>query len=322
MTSATQQVFLGVTAVVASPAMRQLLALVQRAARTQASILITGETGSGKEVAARAVHHYSLRAKGPWVDINCGALPEHLIESELFGHEKGAFSGADTAKPGLFELAHTGTLFLDEVGELEPRMQVKLLRVLDGLPYYRLGGQKKVSVDTRVVAATNRDLEAAVANGSFRGDLFHRLNQVPVRVPPLRERIDDIIPVAEHYLHQHSERASFSTEAKDLLCAYSWPGNIRELRNAVVAALVASDGDRIEASHFGLHPAHTAPARWPASRGLSLDELEREAILEALRRAQGHQQKSAAALGISRRTLSRKLKQYSLSPKEDGAYVA
>src|SRR5207253_2374467 len=197
-----QHVYLGVAAIIASPAMAQVLDLVQRAARTSATILITGETGSGKEIIARAVHHYSLRMNKAWVDFNCAALPEHLVESELFGHEKGAFSGADAVKPGLFELAQHGTLFLDEVGELEPRMQVKLLRVLDGTPYYRLGGVRKVSVDVRIIAATNQDLEHMVGAGRFRGDLYHRLGQINLRVPSLRERPEDIVPLAQHFLAQ------------------------------------------------------------------------------------------------------------------------
>ena len=183
-----QHCFLGVNAIIASPAMRRCLELVKCVARTSASVLISGETGTGKEIVARAVHHYSLRASKPWVDVNCAALPESLIESELFGHERGAFSGADASRPGLFELAHTGTLFLDEIGELEPRMQVKLLRVLDGTPFYRVGGRRKVEVDTRIVAATNQRLDEMVASGRFRSDLFHRLNQCAVRIPPLRPR--------------------------------------------------------------------------------------------------------------------------------------
>ena len=194
------KVFLGMAAIVASPAIRQLLSVVERVAQTSASVLIQGESGSRKELIARALHHHSLRCSKPWVDVSCAALPEHLVESELFGYERGAFSGADSAKPGLFELAHTGTLFLDEIGELEPRMQVKLLRVLDGTPYYRLGGVRKVSVDVRIIAATNQDLEEMVENGKFRGDLYHRLSQINLRVPPLRERPEDILPLAEHFL--------------------------------------------------------------------------------------------------------------------------
>src|SRR5579863_135581 len=182
-------IFLGMTAVIASEPMRRLMDRVERAARSSASVLITGESGSGKELVARAVHQFSPRSHRPWVDLSCAALQEHLLESELFGYDKGAFSGADVAKPGLFELAHQGTIFLDEIGELDPKMQVKLLRVLDGVPYYRLGAVKKVTTDVRVVAATNRDLEHAVSEGRFRGDLFHRLSQFVLRVPPLRERV-------------------------------------------------------------------------------------------------------------------------------------
>jgi len=201
--AASSQVFLGMTAIIVSEPMQRLMEVVQRVARSSATTLIAGESGVGKELVARAVHYYSGRAGKPWVDFNCAALPEQLLESELFGHERGAFSGADTAKPGLFELAHQGTIFLDEVGELDARLQVKLLRVLDGAPYYRLGGVRKVSVDVRVVAATNRDLERAVAQGRFRSDLFHRLSQFTLRVPPLRARPADIEPLARHFLAEH-----------------------------------------------------------------------------------------------------------------------
>src|SRR5579863_8304380 len=180
------QSYLGLSAIIASQPMQNLMQLVIRVAQTNATVLITGESGSGKELVARAVHHYSLRCTKPWVDLNCGALPEHLIESELFGYEKGAFSGAESMKPGLFEAAHAGTLFLDEIGELDTKTQVKLLRVLDGVPYYRLGGTKKVTVDVRVVAATNNDLEEAIRGGRFRADLFHRLSPLQIRVPALR----------------------------------------------------------------------------------------------------------------------------------------
>src|SRR6266540_577938 len=176
--------FIGMPAVVRSKSMLDLLALAERVARMNVAVLITGETGSGKELIARAVHHYSLRHSKPWVDVNCAALPEHLVESELFGYEKGAFSGADATKQGLFELANQGTLFLDEIGELDPKLQVKLLRVLDGAPYYRLGGHRKITVDVRIVAATNLNLELAVQEGRFRRDLFHRLSQFQLRVPP------------------------------------------------------------------------------------------------------------------------------------------
>jgi DNA-binding NtrC family response regulator len=320
MSAGTQHCFLGLTAVIESPAMRRLMDLVERVARTSASVLIIGETGSGKEIVARAVHHFSLRASKPWVDVNCAALPDHLMESELFGHERGAFSGADSLKQGLFEMANFGTLFLDEIGELEPRMQVKLLRVLDGVPYYRLGGQKKVQVNTRVLAATNQDLEAAVRSGSFRSDLYHRLNQCQLRVPPLRERVEDIIPLARHFLRQQNDEASFSADAERLLCRHAWLGNARELRNAVIGALLRSSGPRIEVEDIvGLQPVDRATLR--SAGDLRLDGLEKEAILEALRKTGGHHQQAADLLGISRRTLSRKLKLYGPNLKGEPTYA-
>jgi DNA-binding NtrC family response regulator len=300
--------FLGVAAIIVSPAMRRVMELAERVARTSAAVLVYGETGSGKEIVARAIHHFSLRASKPWVDVNCGALPEQLMESELFGHEKGAFSGADAAKPGLFEMAHTGTLFLDEVGELEPRMQVKLLRVLDGVPYYRVGGRRKIEADTRIVAATNLNLEEAVQTGRFRSDLFHRLNQCQVRVPPLRERREDIVPIAEHFLRQNSDVASFSASAQDVLQAHHWPGNVRELRNVVTSALIRARGSVIEPEDLDCAPRASAGARLAGD--LCLEGLERDAILEALRKTGGHCERAAGLLGISRRTLSRKLKVY------------
>jgi len=319
-------VYLGVAAIIASPKMRQLMDMVVRLARMPATVLITGETGTGKEIVARAVHHYSLRANKPWVDFSCGALPEHLVESELFGHEKGAFSGADAVKPGLFEMAHTGTLFLDEVGELEPRMQVKLLRVLDGVPYYRVGGQKKIAADVRIVAATNQDLEGAVAGRKFRADLFHRLNQCRIHVPPLRERREDIVPIAEYFLEQYAERAEFSAGAKAALEHHAWPGNIRELRNAVTHAVITAQSYRIDAADLEMSnpaaPALTA-GRAHCAGPSHLDGMEREAILATLDRTGGHHQKTADLLGISRRTLSRKLKLYRANaPQEDHVYVA
>jgi transcriptional regulator with PAS, ATPase and Fis domain len=315
MLSAYQnRVVLGMTAVVASDRMSQLMAQVERIARSNASVLITGESGSGKEMIARAVHHYSMRSQKPWVDLSCAALPDQLLESELFGHEKGAFSGADTAKPGLFELAHQGTIFLDEVAELEPRMQVKLLRVLDGVPYYRLGGVKKVSVDVRVVAATNQDLERAVEAGRFRGDLYHRLSQVTVSVPPLRERRQDIEPLAKYFLAQHDSELRLSLAAIARLEAHSWPGNIRELRNTVVHAAVLVEGSEIGAGDLRFRtmaPERTLDKGKPqAEPEARLDGMERRMIFEALTKVGGHQQRAAEQLGISRRTLSRKLKLY------------
>ena len=308
--------FLGMQAIVASPAMRRVLAFVERVAQTNASVLIGGESGSGKELVARALHHHSLRCSKPWVDVSCAALPEHLVESELFGYERGAFSGADSPKPGLFELAHQGTLFLDEIGELEPRMQVKLLRVLDGTPYYRLGGTRKVTVDVRIIAATNQDLEGMVEQGRFRGDLFHRLGQISISVPPLRERREDIVPIAEYFLRQQNSRLAFTTEAVDALQSHNWPGNIRELRNVVTKAAVLACGDTIEASDLPFAPAVrpkiSGPVLIDQVTATNLDRLEKRTILETLAKTNGHQQRAAELLGISRRTLSRKLKLYGM----------
>jgi len=295
-------------AVIASDAIRNLLATIERVARSQATVLITGESGSGKELIARAVHHYSLRSHKPWVDLSCAALPEHLIESELFGFEKGAFSGADTAKPGLFEMASGGTIFLDEIGDLEPRMQVKLLRVLDSVAYYRLGGVKKVAVDVRVVAATNQDLEEAVNQGRFRGDLYHRLAQFTLRVPPLRQRVADIAPLARHFLAQQDPRLSLSASAIAVLEAQPWPGNIRELRNVVTKAAVLAQNEEISAGDLSFMGSSRCGVEFAAAT--NLESVEKRAILEAVYASGGHQQKAASQLGISRRTLNRKLKLY------------
>jgi transcriptional regulator with PAS, ATPase and Fis domain len=303
--------FLGMPAVIASPGLSRLVETAQRVAQTNATVLITGESGSGKELVARSIHHFSLRSACPWVDVSCGALPEQLMESELFGYEKGAFSGAESAKPGLFELASRGTLFLDEIGELEPKMQVKLLRVLDGVPYYRLGGVKKVSVDVRIVAATNQDLGKMVEQGRFRADLYHRLSQITLAVPPLRERPEDVIPLALHFLEQYNPKGYFSDRALAQLRQHSWPGNVRELRNVVVRTAVLAKDGCVESISFenGSQP-YRADDLHGAS--LNLDGIERRTILRALERTNGHQQKAAELLGISRRTLSRKLKTYGL----------
>ncbi len=313
-------------AIVCSEMMRKLMAMTERVARGSAAVLITGETGTGKELIARAIHYHSARSAKPWVDVNCAALPEHLVESELFGYEKGAFSGADTPKPGLFELADRGTLFLDEIGELEPKIQVKLLRVLDGVSYYRLGGQRKVSVDVRVVAATNRSLEEAVRTGQFRSDLFHRVGQIQLRVPPLRERSEDIVPMAEYFLQQAHPEKSLSEVALSILKAYSWPGNIRELRNVILHAATMAQHSELRPEDFPDEIADQCQASEQTTSVadvvespreiVALDDMEKQAILRALQRVGGHQGLAAEQLGISRRTLSRKLKQYSIEQSE------
>jgi DNA-binding NtrC family response regulator len=312
----------GAVPVIESPATRKLMNMVHRVAPTSAAVLITGETGVGKELIARAIHHLSLRCGKAFVDINCGALPEHLVESELFGYEKGAFSGADGVKPGLFELAHEGTLFLDEIGELDPRVQVKLLRVLDGVPYYRLGGTRKVATSVRVVAASNRDLEEAVRQGKFRSDLYHRLSQVQIYVPPLRQRTEDIEAIAKTVLAEYKPGAHFAPEALDALRGYAWPGNIRELKNVIIRTALATDPHQYVIRTLDM-PAQIRSLNGNGARVEEmgggedvpvgdLDSMERLMIERALERSGGDQGLAADQLGISRRTLSRKLKLYRL----------
>jgi transcriptional regulator with PAS, ATPase and Fis domain len=300
-------------AVVRSDAMRKLLAMAERVARHNAAVLVVGETGAGKELVARAIHQHSLRCGRPFVDVNCAALPDNLAESELFGHEKGAFSGADSQKPGLFEMANQGTLFLDEIGELDAKVQVKLLRVLDGVPYYRLGGSRKVNVDVRIVAATNLNLEQAVLDGRFRSDLYHRLNQFQLRVPPLRERPDDVEALAEFMLHQSLPGAHFTPEAIELLRRSPWKGNVRDLRNVLMKAVMHMDPHRTEVRPADLVPwlsSRTSPRATVQPFQGNLGEMERLAIFETLAKCNGDRDETSRALGISRRTLTRKLQLY------------
>ncbi|HZU29621.1 MAG TPA: sigma 54-interacting transcriptional regulator [Candidatus Angelobacter sp.] len=297
--------------VVRSESLQRVMKLAEKVARHPAAVLIIGETGTGKEMIARAIHDHSLRCNNPWVDVNCAAIPEHLVESELFGYEKGAFSGAEAMKPGFFELANKGTLFLDEIGDLDLRIQVKLLRVLDGVPYYRLGGSKKVSVDVRVVAATNQNLEELVRAGKFRSDLYHRLAQFKLELPPLRERPEDVLGIAEQVLHQHYPESHFSRDAIDALLCYTWPGNVRELKNVVFGAVLqAKDASfEIVGSDLRFPDSVSASRRTSVAEG-DLNQVEKKAILQALEKTGGNQGKAAEALGISRRTLLRKLKIY------------
>jgi len=299
--------FLGMTAVVESPSMRHLIQTAERVARTSSPVLITGESGAGKELIARAIHHFSPRSARPFVDVNCAALPEHLIESELFGYEKGAFSGADSLKQGLFETAQGGTLFLDEIGELDTRMQAKLLRVLDGQAYFRLGGMKKVTADARIVTATNLALADAVESGKFRRDLFHRLDVFHLHVPALRERVEDIRPMAALFLR--SSGLKLSPETLAVFEEYSWPGNVRELRNVLSKAELFASGAEIRPSDLPFALLAGVEPNQPEDI-YSLDGLEQQAIFRVLAQTDGHQQKAADLLGISRRTLIRKLKMY------------
>lgn len=310
------ETFLGVSAVICSPVMRRAMQYAANVARSNAAVLITGESGSGKEIVARAIHVRSMRNAKPWIDINCAALPDHLLESELFGFEKGAFSGADIAKPGMFELAHQGTLFLDEISELSLHSQSKLLRVLDGAPYYRLGGTRKVEVNTRIVAATNADLEALVREGKFRADLFFRINQVRLAVPPLRDRKEDIAPLVELFLSRERPGLEIMPDTLAVLRAYPWPGNVRELKSLITRLAATTDGPLIRCED--LPPEMQAMACEPTATDVnSLNRLEREVIFDVLQQCCGRRDRAAKMLGISRRTLIRRLKIYGVGPNTD-----
>jgi PAS domain S-box-containing protein len=306
----------GTPFIIASVLMHKFMGLVDRVATHAETVLITGETGTGKELVAQTIHKSSFRSNKQFVEINCAALPEHLVESELFGYEKGAFSGADSSKPGLFELADKGTLFLDEIGELPLHIQVKLLRVLDGSAYYRLGGHRSVNVDVRVVAATNQNLEAAVKEGRFRKDLFHRLGQFHLRVPPLRDRPEDVAFLARHFLNLKAPGKGFTEDAVRTLQAHSWPGNIRELRNVITKLAVESAAEEIAVQEVCVEIAHEevrAPGQETVAVISDLDTMEEQMIVKALEKTGGRRALAAEQLGISRRTLSRKLREYQIN---------
>jgi transcriptional regulator with PAS, ATPase and Fis domain len=302
----------------ASAAMQEVWRLVLLAARSSASILLRGETGAGKEVVARALHRFSTRRNEPFVAVNCAALPETLLESELFGHEKGAFTGAAAQRQGKFELAHGGTIFLDEIGDISPKLQVDLLRVLQDRAFYRVGGSDEVRVDVRVVAATHVNLQQAVADGRFRDDLFYRLNVIEIRIPPLRERREDIPLLAAHFLERISrELGRDVNEIQDgalrILMDYHWPGNVRELENAVERAVVTCRGRELAAEHFGFLASAAATAQpWNVPAGASLQDMEKVVIVATLERTGGNIKESASVLGIDRSTLYEKIKKYEI----------
>ena len=302
-----------------SEPMQRVYGLVEMVADSDVTVLLTGESGTGKELVARAIHHKSQRANGPFITLNCGALPENLFESELFGYEKGAFTGATTNKMGRFELADGGTLLLDEVGELSLKSQVDFLRVLETKEFRRLGGTKVVKVDTRIVAATNRNLEEAVKEGAFREDLYYRLNVVPIPLPPLRERGNDIPMLAERFMHEfsalhHRSTKDISRPAMRLLRLYAWPGNIRQLRNLIERLVITVKDTVIEPTHL---PEEIQASREDArtmvvSLGSPLKEIEREAIRRTLTEVTNHREKAAKLLGISLRALQYKIKEYGI----------
>ena len=298
----------------------------RKVAATGTTVLLTGESGTGKEVLARAIHQASARAGGPFVAVNCAALPETLVETELFGHERGAFTGADRLRRGRFELAAGGTLFLDEVAELPPSVQGKLLRVLQERQYDRVGGTTTLEADVRLIAATNRDLEAAVAEGRFRDDLYYRLAVFPIRLPALRERGQDVLLLAEHFVRTFGARMGrqepgLSGEARERLLAHTWRGNIRELQNAIERALIQAQGDLISAEDLGIVPlplrdvtvpAGAAPPAEPPTAMLTIVEQQKRMIVEALRRTRGNKARAAAALGLSPTQLLRRIRRFKL----------
>jgi transcriptional regulator with PAS, ATPase and Fis domain len=304
--------------VVQSPAMRQLVELARRVAKVDSTVVITGESGSGKERIARLVHEESTRAAGPFIAVNCGAITETLLESELFGHARGAFTGATHDRPGLFEAANGGTLLLDEIGEISPGMQVKLLRVLQEREIRRVGENKSRRVDVRVVAATNRDLAHRVAGGDFRQDLYYRLKVVELHVPALRQRRDDILPLARVLLADAAVRmkrgiSGLAPRAADQLLRYEWPGNVRELENAMERAVALASGSRVEPEDLPEEVRQAIP-RPTATAGSvrPLDEVEKEYILAALELNDGNQTRTSEQLRIGSATLYRKLKSYGL----------
>lgn len=326
-------------------AMENLRRMIERVAPTNSTVLITGESGTGKEVVARLLHSQSRRSDGPFIPINLGGIPENLLESELFGYEKGAFTGADARKIGLFELAAGGTLFLDEAGDMPLVLQVKLLRVLQEKKIMRLGGSRQIPIDARIVAATNKNLEEAVQRGTFREDLFYRLAVIRLHLPPLRDRKEDIAILAQTFVQRFAAemgkgRIEFSPEALDLLSRYSFPGNVRELENAVERAVILCDGNRLKPSDFSFAGARMddqAPlsskksaeedprsgagsskyARLSEEKDagdiLSLRDMERQAILAALKKNENKRELTAQELGITRRTLLNKMKEYEIS---------
>jgi PAS domain S-box-containing protein len=315
----------GMQVVFESRAMQQIMDFTRRVAASEAStILLEGESGTGKDVLAKFLHYGSRRAAEPFVAINCAAIPETLLESELFGYEKGAFTDARSLKKGTLELANGGTVFLDEIGEMPPLLQVKLLRVLEEQNFRRLGGTKSIQLDLRVIAATNRSLAEAVRDGSFRVDLYYRLNVIQIAVPPLRDRRDDILPLAHHFVHLHNQRfrrdiKGLSPEAERLLVAHEWPGNVRELRNTIERAMLLEDGSWLQPSSLALPggtplTASPEPAGGSALDGLSLDEAERMLLVRALKKSGGNQTHAARMLSISRDALRYKMKKFNLGP--------
>jgi Nif-specific regulatory protein len=311
-----------------SKAMQTVFDLIAQVSRSEATVLIRGESGTGKELVAHAIHYNSMRANKPFIKVNCAALPETIIESELFGHEKGAFTGAIATRKGRFELANGGTLFLDEIGDLSPTTQIKLLRVLQEKEFERVGGNETIRCNVRVIAATNRNLEQLMEKGTFREDLYYRLNVFPIHIPPLRERKSDIILLADHFIEKYSTQnhkkiQRISTPAIDLLMAYHWPGNVRELENCIERAVLLSTDEVIHSHHLppSLQSAESTNTRLHTTLQEALDNLERELILDALKSTKGNMVKAASLLGITERIMGLRIQKHRIDPKLYRAYT-
>ncbi len=306
-----------------SNAMQAVFDMIAQVASSDATVLIRGESGVGKELVAHAIHYNSHRSKRPFVKVNCAALPESVIESELFGHEKGAFTGATSLRKGRFEMAHGGTIFLDEVGDLSPHTQIRLLRVLQEREFERVGGNETVKIDVRVVTATNRDLEEMVARKEFRQDLYYRLNVFPIHMPPLRERRTDILELANYFVEKYGKLNNknvrrISTPAIDMLTSYHWPGNVRELENCIERAILLTTDDVVHGHH--LPPTlQTAEATNTVMKGGlddTLDRVEKEMIIEALKNARGNKSKASAALGVTERIMGLRVEKHGINPRD------
>jgi len=300
-----------------NPRMHAVLELAQEISSLRSTVLIQGESGTGKEMVARAIHYSGDRAANPFIAVSCAALAETLLESELFGHEKGAFTGASAQKRGKFELADSGTIFLDEIGDISPKLQCDLLRVLQERSFYRVGGSEEVRVDARVIAATHVDLRQAVAEGKFREDLFYRLNVIEIRIPPLRERREDVPLLARHFLERLShelgkDAGDFSDGAMKVLMDHNWPGNVRELENAVERAIVTCHGRVLTEDDFGFLAQNGARKPWSIPAGMTLQDMEKQMIVATLERTEGNIKEAAGVLGIDRSTMYEKIKRYEI----------
>jgi Nif-specific regulatory protein len=305
-----------------SKVMQSVYEQIAQVSKSDTTVLIRGESGTGKELVAHAIHYNSLRATRPFIKVNCAALPETIIESELFGHEKGAFTGALARRPGRFELAAGGTIFLDEVGDFSPATQIKLLRVLQEREFERVGGTETIKANVRIIAATNRNLEDLIVKGRFRQDLYYRLNVFPIHLPPLRERKSDILLLTDHFVEKYSRTNKknvrrISTPAIDMLACYHWPGNVRELENCIERAVLLSKDDVIHGHHLPptLQTAEASGTQFTGTLQATLDNLERELIVEALKAHNGNKTKAARALGTTERLLGLRVNKHQISPR-------